>query len=541
MAIAHLRNLAKYGVISDGDPFNIPIEAFSAGVNVRFRNGKITSGPVFRKVVELGTVDPRFTWSSHPTQGQDLLFIGYKDGTTSLVANAVESDVTLTGYTPSAVEAIWTATNLAGVTYVNRSDRAPWYLRVSDATYQDLAVSGWDPTWTAGLLRSCSGALVALNVNKGAVSYPTMVKTSSIPLSDTVPTSWDETDPATLATENILVEMQGAIIDACQLGRGLIIYGAHESWRMQADGSSFVYTYSKLPFQKGALNANCSVELDGKNIVFGPNDIWMHDGNTEKSLVDGRNRDFIYGSINMSRADLCFVKTNPRLNEIIFAYVSGDAYTAFSAALIGGCNKQAVWNYVDDTWTFDDLPGVYSATEANLSTSLTYTDVPYTYSTSGGSYQDQEDGFKRTSVYVGAVNATYGLTTNLYAFDLFGQGSTVSYTVDLAATPARYLERDGVDLDELTQDLKTYKTLRSIYLQARIGSDTENIMVAAGASDGFNTPATVSAYQPFNGLDLYKCDFNVAGRYLSYRIRFDDYKELTLTGLDVDLKANGHR
>jgi hypothetical protein len=541
VALEHLRDVAKYGIISDGDPFNLPPEAFSAGVNVRFRNGKITSGPVFRNVLHLGTSDPRFTFSSNPTQGLDLLFVGYLNGTVSRIASGVESAYSIASYSTSSVDALWSSTVLAGVTYVNRSDRSPWYLRNSDTQFQNLVGAGWDGTWSCAILRACSGALVALNVTKGATAYPTMVKTSSIPTAGIVPASWDQTVPATLATENILAEMQGPITDGCPLGNDLIIYGFKEAWLMHADGSTAVYDYNKLPFQKGAINANCSVEWDGKNVVFGPDDVWMHDGNSEKSIIGGRNRDFLFGSLNLSKSNRCFVKINPRLNEIVFAYVSGDGLTSFNSGLIGGCNKQAVWNYVDDTWTFDDLPGVYSATEANLTTSLTYTTVTATYDTIGGSYQDQEDGFKRTSVYVGEVSTTYGLSTSLYAFDLFGQGSTVSYSVDINATKPRYLERDGVDLDQLNVDLKDYKLLRSIYPQARLGSGAANLMLAAGASDGFNVPAGVTAYQPYNGNDLYKCDFNIAGRFLSYRLSFSDYKELTITGFDFDFKLTGKR
>jgi hypothetical protein len=541
MAIEHLRNLAKYGVISDGDPYNLPPEAFTAGLNVRFRNGKVSSGPVFRKVLTLGTTDPRYVFSSNPTSGLDLLFVGYKNGTVSRLTGLTETAYSLSGYTPSAVEAIWTSTTLASVTYVNRSDRTPWYLRTSDTLFQNLTGTGWDSTWSCAILRACAGALVALNVTKGATTVPNMVKTSSIPLAGAVPSSWDQTVPATLATENILAEMQGPITDACSLGNDLIIYGFKEAWLMRADGSSAVYDYTKLPYQKGSLNANCSVELEGKNIVFGPDDIWQHDGNSSKSIIDGRNREFVFNSLNLLKSNRCFAKLNPRQNEIVFAYCSGDNYTYFGASVVEGCNKQAVWNYIDDTWTFDDLPNVFSATEANLITSLTYTTVTATYDTIGGSYQDQEDGFKRTSVYVGNSNATYGLSTALYAFDLFGQGSTVSYPVDLNATCIRRLERDGVDLDELSEDLRSYKTLRSIYPQGRLGASAANMMFYAGASDGFNVPATFGTPQPYNGNDLYKCDFNVAGRFLSYKMVFSDWKEMTLTGLDFDLKANGHR
>jgi hypothetical protein len=540
MSIEHLRNLAKYGVIADQDPYSLPPEAFSGGVNVRFRNGKITSGPVFRNALALGTTDPRFAFSSNPTTGLDFLFVGYKDGTVSRISGSSESPYSITSYTPSAVDATWSSANLAGVTYVNRSDRAPWYLRTTDSIFQNLGLSGWPSLTQAGLLRTCGGALVALNVTKAGVQYPTMVKTSSIPLAGAVPASWDITLPNTLALENILAELQGPIVDACSLGNDLIIYGYKQAYHMQPNGSLSVYNFTPLPFQKGALNANCSVEMDGKNVVFGPDDIWQHDGVSEKSICDGRVRDYIYGSINQSKSNLCFVTHNPKLKEITFAYASGDGLIYFSGA--NGCNRQAVWNYSDDTWSFDDLPFVFSSCPANLSNPVTYTSIGSTvFDAFGGSYQDQEDGYKRTPVYVGASNATFGLATTLYAFDLYGQGSTVAYPVVTAATAPRYLERDGIDLDELNADLRGYKTLASIYPQARLGSASAPLTIAAGGSNSFNVPAVIGAYQPYNGDDLYKLDFNTAGRWLALRIKYSDYKEMAIVGLDLDLFITGKR
>lgn len=541
MPIAHLRNLAKYGVLTDPDPYDLPPEAFSAGVNVRFRNGKIIGAPVFRNVYTLGTSDPRYALSVTQSNGSALVFLGYENGRVFNYNGGVETDYSPTGYVSNIADVIpWTDTELANVVYVNRSDRTPWYLRSTDARFQDLAASGWDSTWRASLLRTCSGALVALNVTKGATAYPTMVKTSSIPLSGAVPASWDQTLPNTLATENILAEMEGPITDACKLGQDLIIYGLNEAWRMQANNSALVYSYEKLPFKKGAINANCSIEYDGKNYVFGTNDIWVHDGTSERSLVDEKTREFIYTGLNLSKAARCFVKYNPQQKEIIFAYVSGDRLVNFINNP-DGCNRQAVYNIVNGTWSFDDLPFVFSSCSANLSQTPTYATVTTTYDTTGGSYLDLEDGLKRTMIYVGSVHSDYNLAQSLYAFDLFGQGSTVTYPVDLHATGVRYLERDGIDLDELNADLRGYKTLSSIYPQARLGTGASSLLIAAGSADYFGDAATFGDYQAYDGDSNYKLDFNTAGRWLSLRIKFADYRELSISGFDLDIKVTGQR
>jgi site-specific recombinase XerD len=82
-------------------------------------------------VLALGTTDPRFCFAAAPSNTNNL-FIGYKNGKISREANNTETDYTLVGYTPSVVDAYWTSTVLASVVYANRSDRARWYLRLSD-------------------------------------------------------------------------------------------------------------------------------------------------------------------------------------------------------------------------------------------------------------------------------------------------------------------------------------------------------------------------------------------------------------------------
>jgi hypothetical protein len=543
LTIAHIRNVAQYGVLCDPDPYTLPDTAWSFGLNVRFRNGKITSGPVFRNVSALGA-DPRYSLAATPQTGLDQLFTGYLNGTVKRF-DGTETDYTLAGYTPTSAEAAWTDASLASVIYINRSDRAPWYLLPSSSAFQNLGVVGgapaqWDSTYTCGLLRACAGALVALNVTKGAVSFPTMVKTSSLPLSETIPASWDPTVANTLATENILAEMQGAITDAQKLGSALIIYGLQEAWEMIADGSTAVFDYVKLPFSKGSINSNCSVEVDGKNFVFGVNDLWMHDGTTEVSIVDGKNRDFIFGSINLALKNRCFVLHNPQLKEIQFNYVSGDRGVVFLNTP-DGCNRSATFNYVDKTWTFDDQPLVFSASNANLSVTTTYATTTALYSTTGGSYQDQEDGFKRTPVYVGTSNTTYNLSTSLYALDLFGPGSTVSFPVDTNATAPRYLERDGIDLDSLNEDLRGYKVIASIYPQGRFDVSAPPLMISMGAADYFNVTPVFSPYQPYDGNTNYKLDFNIAGRYLFMKLLYASFVDMTITGFDLDLLTQGQR
>lgn len=539
MSLVPIRDVAKYGVVTDRDPYDLPTSAWSLGVNARFRNGRITRAPVFRSVDDLGTTDPRYCFSAISTSGSDKIFIGYKNGRVFRYSGS-ETDYSITGFSDAIVDNVmWTHTTLADVLYVNREDRVPWKYGQADSRF--VALAGWDSSWRCRLLRSCGGALVALNVTKGSTIYPTMVKTSSIPDAGNIPDSWDHTSLSTLATENTIAEMQGPIVDASNLGSALCIYGTKDTWLMQADGSTNVYRTDKLFEDRGAINANCSVEVNGKQYVFGPDDIWMHDGVSDQSVCDGVVREFIYATMNFSKRDRFFVKHSPTLKEITFHYVSADRLVRFSGG--EGCNRAAVLNYVTNTWTFDDLPFVYSSARSNLTQGVTWATVTGTWEEAGGSWLDQDDGTKRATVYVGEANASAGLSDRLYAFDLYGAGSTVSFPVDDVATKGMYLERMGIDLDELGKELRGYVECNTIYPQARIDADAEPLIFTVGAADYYgadDADVEWSAPQTYNGREDYQLDFTCAGRWLAMKVEFNDYKYVSISGFDADFKQTGH-
>src|SRR6187455_3160254 len=161
MAIAPVRDIAKYGIITDIDPYSLPVGAWSSGVNVRFRNGSITRAPVFRNVQGLATASPRFCTANTPNAGFSSVIVGYLNGTVASLTTGTETDISKVGWVASDAEEPYTTTHLANVFYINRNDREPWSLRTSDSTFQALA--NWDATWRAKLLRACGGALIALN------------------------------------------------------------------------------------------------------------------------------------------------------------------------------------------------------------------------------------------------------------------------------------------------------------------------------------------------------------------------------------------
>lgn len=537
------RGIASVGVITDVEPFALPLGAWSWGANVRFRNNNITRAPVFRTAkTALLSTGPRFLTSNIPSSGFDTLFIGYLNGRLSALSNGIETDYSIVGYVNANSEGVYTSCHLNDVLYINRPDRSPWSLVPGATAFTALA--NWAPVsspWVCNILRSCNGALVALGVTQNGVSNPTMVITSEFAVgTGNVPTTWNYTLGTNNATQNILDKMEGPITDAQNLGDQLIIYGLNETWRMYLSGDDNIWAVKPLFSDVGAINANCSVEVDRKHFVFGLNDIWMHDGNSKVSICDQKVREFIFSGLSVTNASRCAVTYNKHLKEIYFRYMSQDAFTtAGGFPMVDGCNRQATYHVPTGTWSFDDLPYVFGATMGNVSTSITWDADTRTWDTSGGTWASLDDSIRKVMVMIGDSNAAAGLSEKVYAYDLEGPGSVTALAQDTVATKPWTLQRDGIDLKELKKDLRGYAVISSIYPQMVLEPGSPPISFTFGTSDYYGQPSQVVGTQTYDGNTLYKLDFNAGGRYFMLTISSSDYHYVYFTGIDLDVDVVG--
>ena len=77
---------------------------------------------------------------------------------------------------------------------------------------------------------------------------------------------------------------------------------------------------------------------------------------------------------------------------------SGDEFASFPNA--NRCNRAAVYNYRNNTWTFYDLPNVSAGTNANVNSCHTYANATsLTYALVGVILFDQEDNRDRHTIH----------------------------------------------------------------------------------------------------------------------------------------------
>lgn len=555
MTIKPIRDLGTLGVITDVDPFDLPPNAWTMGVNVRFDNKKISRGPVFRTAGLLTNTSPRFVVSFVQLTGAPKFHIANDDGTVTdwasggLGAASVEADITASGWTPSAFSSPYTATLLDDLIYLNRPDRVPWFRTTGGTAYAPL--TNWPSGWLCGAIREFNGQLIALNVTQGANTYPTMIAWSDFTTFGTVPGTWTA-GPTNSAGSNVLQDLGDGLVDGLRMRNFFVLYSQKETWLMNATGDNEVFAFSPLfgsdnistGFGRGVISQNCVVEHDNLHFVFGIDDIWLHDGYTPRSIANSRVRSFIFNNLVRTDAGQFFVSHNPDNTEIRFCYRSIDPYCAFPIGGVNnyqGCNRAAVYNYLGDTWYFYDLPYVTAAGLAPPTPNVTYSGSgAITYSQISGSYASYSDSSLLAFMFVSNNAAALGIGSAVRSFELPGSVAA-NGLVDTSATALCYLEKTGIDLNEVGAELRGYKVVKSIYPEGRFSSDAQPLIFSFAGADYSNQSFSYGTPMSFDGSTFYKLDYMTSGRYLSVKATFNDFNNFTLSSLDFDLEITGSR
>jgi hypothetical protein len=521
-----VRGLGSVGVVTDVDPYSLPMNAYTRAKNVRFNEGKVTKGPVFRDVSGNLSVTPKFSFGLTALTGFDTVLV--VDDTFDVYELSNGSMAQKFNSSLSASIAPVTATILADVQYVNRRDTAPVARAPSASVFTTLP--NWPSGYKATSLRSFGDFLLALGTVEGSTSFPNRVRFSDPVVANAVPTTWDETDLTNSAGFNDLVQMKTPIIDGATLGSNFLVYSQDQVWGMEFVGGTFIFNFRKLFDDCGVINQNCIVEVEGRHYVFDRDDIYVTDGNTRQSVCDGRVRNYIFQGMDTAKTDKCFVLHNTNLEEIYFCYHTGDDMAVHPDG--DSCNRAAVYNY-------KDLPNVVSGSEANVNSVFSYANATQTYDNIGGSYHDQESPYTRHPL---VVSKTGGGVANsrVYGIDLVDTGS-LAQAVDTDVYTSMLLERVGMDLDDAGLTLNGYKVISRVYPQVSTPNSNGAFEFTFGAAETPNATPNYGTAIAFNSLDDYKLDTRIAGRYLSYKMTSPTIKDFALSGLDFEVIVTGRR
>jgi len=544
IAITPIRGLGGRGIIRDVEPYNLPLDAFSNGNNVRFDDGDVRRSPAFRIIdTELGA-DPAFIYGVRPASGDDTLLVVEDDGTMYSWSLGTLTDITPAAFTTTtAPTARFTGTYLDQVAFINRQTDVPYALLPGATEAAPLTDYGWDATWRCKALRAYRDSLVAISMSEYGVEIPGRIRISDAVVGAAEPpASWDATDITNQAFSTELPDIRGTLLDGLAMRDDFYIYSTAEVWRITPVGGFALYAIKKVFSDQGILTTGLVTEVNGSHFVVGEDDIYIHDGTTYKSVVDGVNRKFIFNSMRKDQKHRFWLHHDTIRDEVMFAYVSGDPDAGFPETVWP--NRAAVFDLENGTWSFQDLPNVSSATTVIYTPGQTWESWGDTWATTGGTWDSSGDGARTTVIMAPRTDTANGIAGDvLYAFDEISEGSQVFAPLDLTVLKPAFVERIGYDLDDIGHPLRDYIRIQRLYPQARVFGDDAPLQFRVGGQlfPQGNDDGPFQVDVPFDPATQHKIDFRKGGRYVSIRVQMNAPADFVFSGFDLQYTVTGRR
>ena len=497
----------QFGVLSDAAPQELPPNAWSRAVNMRFRDGYAER---FRGAAQVFDTPSQLPYFVAPyAAGSSRYWI--HAGLTGMFADDGVTRTDITGTAPTgAIDDAWTGGVLGGVMVINNGVDVPQFWG-GDTGTNFAALTGWDAGWRCKSIRPYKNFLISLNITKSGTNYRHMVKWSHGADPGTIPSSWDEADGTKDAGEQDLAETTDEIIDQLPLGDANIIYKERSMYAMRYIGAPFIWQFQRLPGEVGMLARNCAADTPKGHVVLAAGDLILHNGQGPQSLLTGRMRRWLFGQIDSTNYARSFVVANPPKNEV---------WVCFPQAGDTTCTLALVWNWADDTFGVRELPGVTCGAAGQLSfaagsTWATDADTWDTDTTTWGT--DEYNALESRLILAGA--------------DLQLQDTGALFD---GVAPTVVLERTGITLDEPD----AVKTIRSVVPRVDAPAGTV-ITIQVGASMDAETSPTWGAAVNYTVGTTRKADLFATGRFLAIRFGSTSAPIWRIKSFDFDIIKRG--
>jgi hypothetical protein len=295
----------------------------------------------------------------------------------------------------------------------------------------------------------------------------------------------------------------------------LVIYTHTSMYAVRFIDGPSIFSFARLPGDVGMLTRCCAVNTPLGHVVLTSGDVILHSGQGPRSIAGSRVRKAIFDSMYHELAETaCFVVANPPANEVWICYPEGAASTA--------CTKAAIWNWVDDTWTFRTLAnatcgavGLHTAPAGD-----TWASASGTWATETLTWGSAQTSPNEAHLVLGHVGLELGLV---------GYGTTA-----LGSSFTSSAERTGLSLG----DPQRVTMVRSVYPRIDAPAGTV-IQVQVGASMTPDVSPSWGAAQDFTVGSSVKVDTFTAGKHLAYKLSSSADAAWRLRGMDFDIVGKG--
>jgi len=256
-----------------------------------------------------------------------------------------------------------------GSGYWNNTQDIPqiWAPMTTGTRFVDIAnwathVEG--TTFRVQFLRPYKNYLMMGGLSHVGGAFPFAVRWSHPAIPGATPTSFDISDPATLANEFDFAETGGYVIDGLTLGEIFVVYKESTTWGMQLIQGQDVMRRWRIIDDSGILWRDCVVTYPKGHFVVTQTDIITHNGTrgSEKSVIEHKLRRWLFSVLNTNSYKNSFCVTIEARKEVWFFFPTGNSTYA---------DMVLMWSWANDTVGIRSLPvpGVPFATAGLITTS----------------------------------------------------------------------------------------------------------------------------------------------------------------------------
>jgi hypothetical protein len=535
MPLKLIDNVGGSGIVFDVDERKLPDGTWSDGQNVRF------DGYTARKVRGSRTVQGSlsavpYSLFAHTTFDGNQFFA--YPGLTQVftVNNNQHHNITrvLTSGTAVLYNAdntqLWTGGVLGGLLFLNNGVDVPQIQPTPTASCKLMDLPNWPSTITTrcSCLRAYRNFLVALDVTKGPQRYRQMVKWSASADPLTSPSSWNEADATKDAGEFSLSETNGTVIDCLPMRDVNMIYKDDAIYGMQYIGGTFIFRFYQVFNNVGILAKRCVAAFEQYHCFVGNDlDIYVHDGNSIRSIAQDKWREWMRNNVDGSRYERMFVVPNPVTSEIWICIPQGDnEYTT----------QVLMWNWRKDTWGLRDLSNVSAGATGGIESSdyiTTWAELVGSWGAWGSTWSELDSLPPDKKLVLVSPDITAGLIETEF-------GSS-----EMGAVLPFVLERQGInDLaakisdGSRVLDLQTVKFIKRVRFRTVEQSSSENITYSVAVQSDVGSPLVWQSTNKMIGTTAEVTVFK-RGRFLNIRMESTADTIFTLNNVEVEFEPSG--
>lgn len=380
--------LNPMGVNFDVDAIEVNGAAYQGVTNMVPRIGKMVRAKGYSEIWPTPLYPPYYLQYTPQLSNPFWIYCG-TSGIATIDATGAHVDRTPAELTEPVGPNEWTGGNLNGIAVINAQENDPFYWFDGQATAEVLP--GLRPNTRYRVMRPFKYHLIGLNYTDGVGNYDDALQWSDAADPGQLPATWLPADDNE-AGDNILADENGAIIDGQALRDSFFIYKQNSVYEMLYTGGNEVFRFVKVFGTTGLLTRNCIARVKGTHVLLGNGDIYQHDGQNVKSIIDGKLRRAFFATIDQQNYQASFVvyleqdeevwfcvpttgNTRPNL-ALVWNAITGDfGYRAIpeadfaAAGVVGAQEEEEIWEGDDQAWDDDTstwLQQTLSATEDSI-------------------------------------------------------------------------------------------------------------------------------------------------------------------------------